>query len=191
MDQNDLLRRIVGVLEKLGLQYYVTGSMASMYFGEMRYTNDVDVVVDLSLDRLTDFCREFPPDECYVSEDAARAAIRTRGMFNIIFGGEGLKVDVIIPEPTEFNLLRMRRAIRLRPAPDYEATFGSPEDVILEKLDFYREGGSEKHLRDIASMVKILGDELDMAYIEQWAQRLDLTNEWHVVQQRAGGPPNV
>jgi len=191
MDQNELLRRIVGVLEKLGLRYYVTGSMASMYFGEMRYTNDVDVVVDFSLDRVADFCREFPPDECYLSEDAARAAIRTRGMFNIIYPADGLKVDVIIPEPTEFNRMRMRRAIRLRPAPDYEATFGSPEDVILKKLDFYREGGSEKHLRDIASMLKISAGKIDLDYIEKWANRLELTNEWHVVQQRAGGPPNV
>jgi hypothetical protein len=146
---------------------------------------------DLSLDRLAGFCREFSPDECYLSEDAARAAVRTRGMFNIIFPVDGLKVDVILPEQTEFSVVRMQRAVRLRPAPDYEASFGSPEDVILKKLDFYREGGSEKHLRDIASMIKILGDKLDVTYIELWARKLDLSDEWHVVQQRAGGPPNV
>jgi hypothetical protein len=85
----------------------------------------------------------------------------------------------------------MSRVIRQPLGPNAEGSFSSPEDVILNKLVYYREGQSEKHLRDIASMLKIQGDKLDLAYTDHWAHRLDLTDEWRVVRNRAGGSPNV
>jgi hypothetical protein len=64
------------------------------------------------------------------------------------------------------------------PAPDYDAVFASPEDVILKKLEYHREGGSDKHLRDIAGVLKISGDPLDLAYLDDWSSRLGLADLW-------------
>ena len=78
MEQSDLLRYLVGVFEELGLRYFITGSTATILYGEPRFTNDIDVVVDLSLTQVVDFCRRFPPEDFYVSEVAARQAVLGR-----------------------------------------------------------------------------------------------------------------
>jgi hypothetical protein len=70
------------------------------------------------------------------------------------------------------------RARRLRPLEDTEVDFASPEDVILKKMAFYRDGGSEKHLRDIAGILKISSGGIDLAYIEGWAKKLGLEEIW-------------
>ena len=51
MEQGELLRRVVDTLERLHLTYLVTGSIATILYGEPRFTNDIDVVVQLPLDR--------------------------------------------------------------------------------------------------------------------------------------------
>lgn len=77
------------------------------------------------------------------------------------------------------------RTRRLRPGKDYEVTFASPEDVILKKMEYYREGGSDKHLRDIAGILKISGAQIDRAYIEDWASRLGVSEIWRQVSDAA------
>lgn len=72
MEPFELLRYTVRVIENLGLRYFVTGSTATIFYGEPRFTNDIDVVVDLSAQQVAEFCRCFPADEFYVSESAAR-----------------------------------------------------------------------------------------------------------------------
>ena len=70
---------------------------------------------------------------------------------------------------------------------NFDAYFASPEDVILKKMEFYHEGGSEKHLRDIAGMLKIRGEQVDRSYISEWAQKLGLEDVWaaHSVKSRS------
>jgi hypothetical protein len=59
--------------------------------------------------------------------------------------------------------------------------FASPEAVIVHKLRFYREGGSEKHLRDIRSMLSVSGDEIDRTMIERVVGELALAEQWRKV----------
>jgi hypothetical protein len=173
----------------MGVAYYVTGSVASMYFGEPRFTNDIDVVIDLPANRVTEFCRAFPDDmDFYVSEDAVREAVARRDQFNVLHATSGLKIDVMIPKRTPFDESRLARRVRVKPEPDYDAAFASPEDIILKKMDFYREGGSEKHLRDIAGILKVTGPRVDRTYIGQWARTLGLDDIWQAVQQRVPSP---
>lgn len=182
MEQSDLLRRVIGVVEKLRLEYLVTGSIASTYFGEPRFTNDVDIVVRLPSGRIGELCAAFPAPEFYISEDAVRQAVQQPGQFNVIHPASGLKVDFIIARNTPFDRSRFARMMRVRPAPDYEASFATVEDVIVKKMEYFRDGGSEKHLRDILGMLKISG--ADHAYIADWASRLGLEHIWALVQER-------
>jgi len=183
MEQSELLRFIVLVLERLGLRYFVTGSTASIFFGEPRFTNDIDIVVDLPLDRVGDLCAALTSD-FYLSEEAARRAVERRGQFNILHPVSGLKVDVMVPKDTMFNRSRFARMKRIKPEPDFEAYFASPEDVIVKKMEFFREGGSEKHLRDITGILKITGDDLDREYIENWAENMGLETLWRTLLRR-------
>lgn len=186
MEQSELLRRVTGILERLGIRYFVTGSMATIFFGEPRFTNDIDVVVDLPAGRIAELCAAFPSPDFYLSEETVRRAVARRGQFNIIHPSSGLKVDVMVPADTPFNRGRFLRARRVRPLPDLDAVFSSAEDVILKKMEAYLEGGSEKHLRDITGMLKISGQHLDRPYIAEWADRMGTIEVWEEILKRSG-----
>ena len=84
MEHSELLRYVVGVIERLSLDYMVTGSVATIFFGEPRFTNDIDIVVDLGPDRIAEFCQAFPAPDFYLSEEAVREAVQQQAQFNII-----------------------------------------------------------------------------------------------------------
>ncbi len=178
---DELLRSLVGILEKLELRYFVTGSVAAIYYGEPRLTNDIDVVVDLPESRIPELLQSFPPGEFYLSEEALRRAVQRRGRCNIIHTPSSLKIDVMVAADTHFNRSRFERARRVKPDQELEASFASAEDVILKKMDFFREGGSEKHLRDITGILMVSGDHLDHDYIEGWADQMGLETIWRTI----------
>ncbi|HSN54637.1 MAG TPA: hypothetical protein VLT32_08180 [Candidatus Sulfomarinibacteraceae bacterium] len=178
MDPSELLERLAQTLETLRIPYLITGSMATIAYGEPRFTNDIDVVVRLAPHQIDELCRAFPADEFYISRDAVADAVARHTQFNVLHPTSGLKIDVMVADDSEFNQARFSRARSLRVAVDRDVIFASPEDVIIKKLVFYRDGGSEKHLRDISGMLKIMGAEIDRAYIERWVQRLGLSREW-------------
>ena len=116
-----------------------------------------------------------------MSEEALRRAVQRRGTFNVIHTPSSLKIDVIVAADTHFNRNRFERARRVRPDEGLEASFATAEDVILEKMDFFREGGSEKHLRDITGILMVSGDQLDYEYIENWADQMGLETIWRTI----------
>lgn len=181
MEQSDLRAHLVNTLERLGLEYFITGSIAATYYGEPRFTNDIDVVVRLSEEAVLQFCSQFPSPEFYVSEDAAKQAVRSRAQFNVIHPDSGLKIDVIIASESAFDRSRMSRKRRVVTDESHEAFFAAPEDVILKKMQYYQEGGSEKHIRDITAMLKLSGDRIDAGYIHNWAKQLGLTSTWETI----------
>jgi len=188
MELAELLGLVTSVLDGLGVPYLVTGSMATIAYGEPRLTNDIDVVVRLSAHQVGPLCDAFPEDAFYVAREAALDAVQRGGQFNILHPGSGLKVDVMVAEDSAFNASRFGRGRVLAVAKGVAADFASPEDVVLKKLEYYREGGSEKHLRDIAGVLRIVGPELDRGYIAEWAERLAVLELWERVSQAVGPP---
>jgi hypothetical protein len=61
--------------------------------------------------------------------------------------------------------------------------------VIIKKMEYYKAGGSEKHLRDITGILKISGETVEWDYITKWAKRLDLTEVWGAVREKLGRKP--
>ena len=189
MELYDLLARMVETFERLRIPYIVTGSVASMAYGEPRLTNDIDVVAGMGEAHVPGFLAAFPPGEYYLSEEAVREGIRRQGQFNIIHPASGLKVDVIIRSDTPFDRSRFARARTIRPSESYVASFASAEDVIIKKMEYYREGGSDKHLRDITGILKVSGEGIDEAYIAEWADRLGLRPIWDTIKRRVAEQP--
>ena len=186
MELFELLQKIVEVFEHLHIPYLVTGSVAAMAYGEPRLTNDIDIVAAVEERHIGDLLKAFPSNEFYVDEETMRKAIRDGGQFNIIHPASGLKVDIIIKQNTPFDSSRFGRLRRIYPAESYQANFASPEDVIIKKMEYYKGGGSEKHLRDIAGILKISGETVDKDYIAEWSRRLGLTEIWDAIQRRLG-----
>ena len=96
MDQRDLLRKLVDVLNAMDVTYMVVGSYGSGAWGEARFTQDIDVVVSLCEDDAAPLVRAFPPPEYYISPDAVRDAIRRRGQFNVVHPTSGNKIDFMV-----------------------------------------------------------------------------------------------
>jgi len=189
MELFELLQKIVGVLENRHIPYLVTGAVAAMAYGEPRLTNDIDIVAAIEESHIADLLKAFPSDDFYINEETARKAIIHCGQFNIIHPAAGLKVDIIIKQDTPFDNSRFSRLWRIYPTETYQANFAAPEDVIIKKMEYYKEGGSEKHLRDIAGILKISGQMVDREYIVGWARHLGLTEIWDAIERRLDERP--
>jgi hypothetical protein len=188
MGPSELLRFVVSILERLEIPYFVTGSTVTIFYGEPRFTNDIDIVVDLPNHKVDEFCRQFPEGDFYVSVEAASEAVRRHSMFNIIQPRSGLQIDVIVPAPSDFNRSRFARVRRVQTGADWDAAFTSPEDAILKKMEYYRAGGSDRHVRDITSVLRTSGDEIDTSYIDRWADVLGLSDIWRAIVARLREP---
>ena len=184
MEQSELLGYLVRCLERLDIPYFITGAVASIAYGEPRLTNDIDIVAEINDGHINKLKECFPEEEYYLDTDAVRDAIKRRHQFNIIHPASGLKVDVIISKRDAFDKSRFARIKRMRPLEDTAANFASPEDVIIKKMEYYKEGSSDKHIRDIMGMLKISGEMIDSGYISLWAKKLDLDDIWKPIQER-------
>jgi hypothetical protein len=178
MEPTELLRLVGEQLDRIGCRRFTTGSVASMVFGEPRFTNDIDIVVRMDERQAQLLAEGFAGDAWYASSEAAVDAARRRSMFNIIHVPSGLKADIIVAGDGAFDESRFQRVRNIELPGGRIEPFASPEDVMLKKLLFFQAGGSQKHLRDIASMVAVQGaDSLDWRYLEDWAARLGVAAE--------------
>jgi hypothetical protein len=89
MEQAEQLHFVVEALERIGLRYFVTGSMATIFFGEPRFTNDIDIVVDLPADKIAQLCAAFPSPDFYLREETVRRAVSRHGQLNVIHPSSG------------------------------------------------------------------------------------------------------
>ncbi len=178
MEPDDLLRIVAVACEKLTLNYFVTGSIATIAYGEPRFTNDIDIVIDLPATSVRRFCTAFAECEFYLSEPAVMAAVQQQSQFNLIHPSSGLKVDFMVAAATDFNQSRLRRVRELPVLEGRLVRFASPEDAILMKLKYFQLGHSDKHLRDIRGVLKIQGNKIDFTYLDDWAKRLEVEPEW-------------
>jgi hypothetical protein len=165
----DLVRR----LEAQDLAYALVGSIAAMSYGEPRATLDIDVVVLLDDSGLDALAGLFQPPEFYLSLEAAKAAIRSKSQFNVIHPDSGMKVDFFVAGDA-LETSQIQRRQRRAMLPGVEAWCSPPEELIVKKLSYYQQGASDKHLRDISSMLRISPDQIDLKLIRELAADQEL-----------------
>jgi hypothetical protein len=186
-DQRDFNRRLIATLEDLGVVYAIGGSVAAMMYSQPRLTIDVDVMIDAPLPKLSQLVKEIQSWQVYISplESIVETSIPYGMPFNVIDGSIGTKADMYIVKSTGLDASAMTRRKKLTWDKETggEAWFLSPEDVILYKLSYYRQGGevSQKHPTDISKMLDVIGSQLDMAYINYWAQEIGVADLWQAL----------
>ncbi len=168
------LFQFIDPLEKAGIPYALVGSVASSIYGEPRATNDVDMVIQIGAVDAAKLVEAFPSDLFYVPpvEVILVELGRGHGAHLNIIALEGMTKADLYPLPTAQRAWFSRR--RPLEVSGRQVWVAAPEAVILHKLLFHREGGGEKHLRDIRAMRVALGDSLDRVWLQQEAERLRL-----------------
>lgn len=182
MIESDVLHVILLVtktLDALGVPYVIGGCIASIIHGLIRTTMDVNIVADLRLEQVSSLLAELK-DGFYVDEQMIREAIKYRSSFNFIHLSTMFKVDIFLPKERPFDQQQLNRRIteRVDPRRDELIWVLSAEDIVLANLDWFRLGGEvcERQWRDILGVLKTRQSALDIDYLRQWAQTLDVAD---------------
>ncbi len=166
---------VVEALEELGVAYAIGGSLASSVHGQIRATQDADLVADLGPGQAAALVRKLG-QRFYADRETIETAIQGRSSFNLLHLDTMFKVDVFVAKSRPFDQAQLARR-QLQPVsqePERLAYVTSAEDVILAKLEWYRMGGevSERQWRDVRGVLTVQGDRLDLAYLHRMAAGL-------------------
>lgn len=186
MPEANLFLMFTQRLNALGVAYMISGSVAVIIYGEPRLTHDVDLIVVLDREHIARLPEAFPPAEFYCPPTeviAVEAAREQRGHFNIIQHETGFKADLYLSGRDPLHAWGLARARRLE-VDGQVVVVAPPEYVIIRKLEYYRDGGSEKHLRDIRSVLSASPGAIDRAELEKQIAARGLQEAWRQVQER-------
>jgi hypothetical protein len=179
---------VIGVLDAHGIEYMITGSVASSLQGEPRATHDIDVVVAVQARDAPALLESFSRPRFYLVEQAILEAIETGGMFNAINLEDGDKVDfwMLTDDPFDTSRFSRRVSVEVFGVPLKVST---PEDTILAKLRRSKmSGGSEKPFVDALRVLEVQSEVLDRMYLQDWAERLGVLELWTRLQAEADLP---
>ena len=182
MQDLNILTIFTNQLNEIDIRYMVTGSVASIVYGEPRMTHDIDLVKELGNEETERFAAVFPIDMFYCPPTEVikvELGRRMRGHFNLIHHASGFKADIYLrgQDPLHEWALNNRKKI------DFDDEYiwvAPPEYVIIRKLEYYKEGKSEKHIRDIRGILTISDDQIDFAELERRVKSMGLSREWQM-----------
>jgi hypothetical protein len=184
----ELFRRFVHPLNELEIPYMATGAVAAVIYGEPRLTLDVDLVLRLAPDQAAPLAGAFPSAEFYVPpvEVIEQEALRpAHGHFNLLHLASGLRADIYLAGDDALDAWGLER--RNAETIAGERVWIAPaEYVIVRKLEYFRQGGSTKHLTDIRAMLRIRPDLIDRQIVETYAAERGLRQEWIQVRHVEG-----
>lgn len=185
MTAEAFLARVVAALDRAQIAYMVTGSFASSAHGQVRGTQDLDVVIAATAEQLRVLVAEFPSDQYYAEELDALEALRHESQFNIIDFGSSWKVDLIFRRHREFSRVEFERR-RPHVIGETRVYVATPEDILIAKLEWAKIGESDRQIDDAAGIIATQAFNLDRAYVEHWVRELELDVQWQLAQKRAG-----
>ncbi len=181
-------RLVVDAIEATGLEYLIGGSVAVWAWGEPRTTMDVDLVVLLPATHVRRLAEELTRRSMLLPpEIILDVLLQPEGDLPIhaIHGATGFKADIYLlraGDELRASSLARRRQVDFDP-PLGRVYVHAPEDLILNKVQYYAISRQTKHIRDLASILITTGDGLDWVYLNHWIVRLGLADVWSVVRQ--------
>src|ERR1700693_1403167 len=178
MSVPEVFRRMTAGLNRSGIAYMLSGSFASAYYGAPRSTQDIDLVIVATPAQLRAFVEGLSSAEYYADLDAALEAHRRQSLFNVIDLATGWKIDLIIRKSRAFSEeeFRRRQQFNLEDIPLFVA---SAEDAVVSKLEWAKLAQSQRHIEDVAGILRMRWELLDHSYLEKWILELGLKTQWN------------
>lgn len=164
------LWKVIDRLDKAGIEYMLTGSLALNFYGHIRATNDIDIVIQVGPTDASRIYQLFRED-CYINEDSVTKAIAQKGLFNIIDNEDVFKVDFIVAKDNAYANIQFERRHKINIDEKRVLCVIAPEDLIISKLEWSQKSLSEMQENDIRNILKISADSLDKLYLDTWAER--------------------
>jgi len=175
-EPEQIIEIVTAIFDRLGITYMIGGSVASGIHGVYRYTNDIDVVADISKEKITPLAAALK--DFYADEETILDAVETTSSFSIIHLELMIKVDVFIKEHDAWadEVWRRRQFAPVSGDGTLNAYLPSPEDAILQKLRWFQLGGgvSDRQWRDILGILNMQTNNLDFPYMREWAVPLNI-----------------
>lgn len=167
--------------ESAGIPYMITGGSVVGFWGYIRTTMDIDIVIQIYGEQVNTFLQDIEK-EAYVDIEEAKRSILNRCMFNIIHNNTCFKVDIIpLDDKNDYEMEKFKRKIKIK-FHGRDIFITSPEDLIISKLLWAKSaGGSERQLRDSESIYKLNRDTLGLNYIKKWVEILNIEDEFNKI----------
>jgi len=177
IDPIDVAVAVARVLDELGIAHTIGGSIASSLAGEPRSTLDIDVVAAVQEEHVPRLVSALSPD-FYVDEDALRRAVRARASANLIHQATQVKVDLFVAGGTPLDAQQLERRQEVTLGAGRTIHVHPPEDILLQKLRWYRLGGdvSDRQWRDVLGIIRVQGARLDREYLRRSAATINVTD---------------
>lgn len=174
--EKELLLWVVRKLRQNKIDYMLTGSLATSFWGIPRSTHDIDVVIALKPTDIEKMKLAFK-NQFYLSKKAAQEAWEKKSMFNLIHSDTGLKVDfwILQFDPYHQKAFQRRKTVKIY---GEKINLAAPEDTIISKLLWYQKSQSQKHLDDIRGILAVQSNKIDRNYIKEWAEKLKIEEIW-------------
>ncbi len=185
MPAPELFAAFIHGLNQLGVPYMITGAVAAIIYGEPRLTHDIDVVLALDPADAARISTAFPTVDFYapaVETIATEASRDAHGHINLLHLETGMKADIYMAGSDPLH--RWAFARRRRESFGDEVIWVAPiEYVIVRKLEYFREGGSDRHLRDIRQMLRVSCQLVDHAALAGLLEAAGVQREWEEVER--------
>lgn len=174
----ETLEWICNKLESFEIPYMITGGAAVGFWGHIRTTMDIDIVIQIYVDQIDRFLKSIEK-EAYINLEEAERAILNKELFNIILNETCFKIDIItLDNNTDYEIQKFKRRIKIK-FQNKEIFVISPEDLIISKLIWSKSsGGSERQLKDCESIWRLNQNELDLNYMKKWVKILKIEDEF-------------
>ncbi len=166
MTNQEAVDRVIEALESLAISYMLVGSLSSNAYGVPRLTQDADFVIELETTDIGRIASNLG-EPFRLDPQLTFETVTATHRHEVLFGDSGFKIELFHLSEDAHDQERFRRRVR-QEVMGKPVWLPTPEDVVIWKLRWSKDGGRTKDFEDVRSVLAVQGDTLDWPHIHRW-----------------------